>query len=692
MKVLYFDTWRKTPEPLPFPDCVTVRVLSACTPGNQAHISTQVSKTVLFKEILRRSRRALKRALHYSKAIGTMRLAAKVRSNILEYQSHLFGTVASVSGIAAEADGDCMISRGTRVAGFRKGYPLYADLLLLHHEQTVEVPDAVSHEDAATVFYYALALKAFNRIHNDCDIDIPVVVCGDNLCCRILRQLLTDSHREVKYFAEWNNNLLFSARTLIRKGGITVIGNQMCHQFLTGQLADGQIYYLGLNADNLQPKEWQELESNWIGLPHSSCRNLNIFSRIPIETPEYINRKGLQDALLDMSGREWSPSSFLMPYAVKDAKEGTRLSLEQAYSFTGNNTAQKKESIISRKAHVEISKQFLRVGVAGLGLWARGNLIPFLLKDSRVRLVMGADRDPIRLHQAADLFDIPLICCDPAELCNSEKVDAVFISTWHDSHAVIASKALCAGKKVFVEKPPVIDYNQLKTLSDSIRDNPNSFLAVGYNRPHSELTKIIHPEILKEKGPVTFTAIVREPSIPRTHYYYWPHQGTRIVGNSCHWIDYAFHLLLPRVPEDIQVISAFSEDAQDNNVIIMRYRDGSIVSLTFTNRGEALINGDEYIDIKMADTEYMIHDFKTCTRYKEGKLECMWKSKADRGWKQELHDVVDGMLSAKPPRDYADILTSAILVLEAKYSYENNGAIRRISPELMKKLSGLRYE
>jgi hypothetical protein len=132
------------------------------------------------------------------------------------------------------------------------------------------------------------------------------------------------------------------------------------------------------------------------------------------------------------------------------------------------------------------------------------------------------------------------------------------------------------------------------------------------------------------------------------------------------------------------VVSAFSENAQDNNVIIMRYDDGSLVSLTFTDRGESLINGDEYIDIKLQGAQYMIHDFKTCHRYKEGNLDKIWQSKADRGWEQEMHDVVEGMFSGKPPRDYSEIITSAVLILEAKHSFEKGGEKRDIAPEVLR--------
>jgi len=291
---------------------------------------------------------------------------------------------------------------------------------------------------------------------------------------------------------------------------------------------------------------------------------------------------------------------------------------------------------------------------------------------------MGADQDPVRLQQAADLFNIPIISTDPHEVITYDKVDAVFISTWHDSHAELAAQAIRAGKKVFVEKPLALDYEQLGMVISAVEEVHGSFLAVGYNRVHSDVTRLLKGQLATHDGPITLTAIVREPTIPPTYYYYWPHQGPRIVSNGCHWIDYAFHLLLPRIPSDIRVIPAFGRDDESNNTIVMRYSDGSLATLIFSDRGESLIGGNEHIDIKCDGTQFEIRDFKACTRYQEGKLKEIWKSKADRGWEHEMREIVDSMILGIPPRDSTETRQSATLVLVAMHSFKNNGEVRAI--------------
>jgi predicted dehydrogenase len=682
MKILYIDTWRTTPDPISLPGLIKVRVLSASTPGSQGNSRIGSSSVGTFVHLLQYRRKALKRAWRYSQAIGIRRTLAKVRSNVLAYQGQLEGTVASVTGIVKELHGAETLKAGSLVAGYRSGHPLYTDIILLHPEQMVEIAPEVPSEDGATVFHYAIALDACNRLSNERSSLHPVIICGATLCCFLLKQLLSDRGIDTTSFEDPGKKSVSEIQVWRKKGAVTVVGTLSWFNLLKQYVGRDNTYYLALNTEYLTSAEWIGLERNWIGLPHSELRNVNIFSGLPLEVPEYLKCEGLKMAILDMQKRAWKPSTFLTPYDTAEDEEGQTVPSNAAYSLKGRDFLGKEETVVHRKkVPSRYGKDLLRVGFIGLGMWARGNLIPFLLRNSRVRLVMSADQDQIRLHQAADLFDIPIICTDPFEICSSDSVDAVFISTWHDTHADLAAKALKAGKKVFVEKPLALGYDELGRLVSTMRGISNPFLAVGFNRVCSPLTKLIQKELSREEGPVTFTATVREPTIQRTHYYYWPHQGSRIVSNGCHWIDYAFHLLQPRMPLDIRVTPALGDRGEDNNTITIRYSDGSLVNLIFADRGESLIGGNEYIDIKTGNNQYMIHDFKACIRYQEGKSERIWKSGADRGWEQEMRDVVDGMLSGRPPRDYMEIVTSSILVLEAKYSYEKGGELRHISPD-----------
>ena len=75
---------------------------------------------------------------------------------------------------------------------------------------------------------------------------------------------------------------------LISKGAQVVIGSKKWCDKLGKRVFDKQIYLMGLNADTFRVSEWDELKSNWIGLPHADACNLNIFSRLPLDLPPYL--------------------------------------------------------------------------------------------------------------------------------------------------------------------------------------------------------------------------------------------------------------------------------------------------------------------------------------------------------------------------------------------------------------------
>ena len=648
-----------------------MKTLAATTTGAQGNAQKESSGINLFVSIMRRSFNSVRRAIAYARLIGLKRTLAKVKSNLLSYRVQLLQINASFAGQVIDNGGDDSFPVGSIRAGFRFDCPAYLDRILVHKEQTVDVPEGLEIESAASILHYSLALEASRRIGEIQKVDQTVIICGNTLPCLLLLRMLSDSDQPVIHFPCPDAKAVAQVRAKLKENVIVMISSPEWMDALADSLENEHICFVGLSAEKLSDNNWAALKDRWIGFPPSSIHQLNIFSRLPLETPSYLKQKSLEVALADMCKRAWKPKDLMNIVDVAQAGEGATISLDDACCFvSGDDKNILDESTIIERSPLKItSKDKINVGIIGMGMWMRGNLIPFLLKDERVRITMAADTDPVRLLQGAELFNIPLISSNPADVCHSDKVDAVFIATWHDAHADIACMALESGKKVFVEKPPVINEEQYNKLKETLERNPDALFFVGYNRYHSPVTKIIKDEIDKTGGPLTITASIREQTIPGTHYYNWPHQSTRIVSNGCHWIDYAVALLYPRIPSDVQVISALGGNKQSNNVIILRYDDGSLVNLIFADRGEALIGCDEYIEVKMTDQQFMIYDFTTCQRYKDGKIATVWKGRVDRGWEQEVRDVMNCISENKLHRPIEELLLSASALMQAKRSF-----------------------
>ena len=92
-----------------------------------------------------------------------------------------------------------------------------------------------------------------------------------------------------------------------------------------------------------------------------------------------------------------------------------------------------------------------RIGMIGAGMFARSVLLPTLARHAEI--VAVATSTGHSAHASATRFGARLATTDPDEVLQSPDVDAVVIATRHDTHAEYVTRALAAGKHVFVEKP-----------------------------------------------------------------------------------------------------------------------------------------------------------------------------------------------------------------------------------------------
>jgi predicted dehydrogenase len=683
MRLLYYDRWVEAPPPAPLAGCVTVRVLSASTPGLQSEVRAKLGRVEQIAGLLSQSGRLARSTVRHLRTYGVKKTLRSVQSHARHFHLKRLRTLSSVAGVVVDEN---LVDRpGPIVAGYRYDGPLGADFLTLHPSQFSTVPQGLAVEDAATVFYYAIALAAAERLR---ELKASVVVVyGTSLHCLILHDLLSQSDCRVVPFSGDQDQLANATRAL-EAGAFLVVGHSAGREAFSRWIDTERSLYVGIAADQFTAQQWIEREARWIGLPHSEVRNLHISSGLPLETNAALQTTGLARALEHMRSSAIRPASHAAATDVaRDCfGQSVDLSVPRVLAFQRSESAR-----VVRTGYVRsiADTRQVRVAAIGLGSWGTETLFPLVGNHPRARIVLGVDRNPLQLQYAAGLLRLPALASDPQEAIANPDVDALFIASRHDSHAELAARALRAGKQVFLEKPLVLDYEQLATLTDAMRVAPKPYLAAGFNRPHWQWTAFLRQKILEVPGPVTVSAIVRELRIPRTHYYNWPQMGTRIVSNGCHWIDFGHHLLGGRTPMSVQAVvcDGNSERAQANNVIVIRYDDGSSVNLAFSDSGDARPLVHEYIDIKTERSHFMIHDFQRLTELRDGTLHQLWRGTGERGWERCVGLAIEGMATGgPPPRPFDELMTSTMLTLEARASYEKNGALRPVGPALVNRV------
>lgn len=225
------------------------------------------------------------------------------------------------------------------------------------------------------------------------------------------------------------------------------------------------------------------------------------------------------------------------------------------------------------------------VGLVGAGSFARRTLLP-ILDDLDIRMKTVVTSGGTSGSIAAREFGIQESTTDPERLWSDPDVDAVFVLTRHDSHARYAVRALEAGKHVFVEKPLAITAEGVDVVEEAARRS-DALLTVGFNRRFAPNTKELRRRLEGRGGGLSLTVTVNAGEVPPDHWTRDPSVGGgRIIGEGCHFIDLARHLVDAPI-DAVDAVAARDEDRilEDVAHVQMQFADGSIASLHYLATG-----------------------------------------------------------------------------------------------------------
>jgi predicted dehydrogenase len=309
----------------------------------------------------------------------------------------------------------------------------------------------------------------------------------------------------------------------------------------------------------------------------------------------------------------------------------------------------------------------MQATVLGAGDYTRTEIIP-ALRRARLSLYAVANREPQIAAMVGHEYGFVLATTDSERaIAETPAPGLVVVATAHDSHSRLASAALKAGHRVFVEKPPAVTPEDVHRLAAVMRSNPGS-VEIGFNRRYHPLVRRARARLRQESGPTSISCTVKELIFEPDHWYFWPNQGTRITGNLCHWIDLAVFLLdgspmpvsltlSPRMPD--------SEPGSDEErVLTVTFEDGSLLTVLGTTRGDDIRGVQEQIDIRRGRTTITIDDLWKM-RIRSGGIErysrTLFRDKAHTTmYREALGRVVAGQPSVYPVRDM--IVVSAIQI------------------------------
>ena len=224
-----------------------------------------------------------------------------------------------------------------------------------------------------------------------------------------------------------------------------------------------------------------------------------------------------------------------------------------------------------------------RISVIGAGNYAGAVLIP-AFKAAGARLMRIASAGGASSVHLGRKFGFAEATTDTAALLTDINMDAVVVSTRHDSHADYVLRALAADKHVFVEKPLALTLDDLARIEVAARARPELRVMVGFNRRFAPQVVKIKQLLAGTPGAKVFVMTVNAGAIPAQH---WTQAATvgggRLVGEGCHFIDLLRFLAGAAI--DAFQVTRMDAATPDTASLTLRFADGSIGTVLYLANG-----------------------------------------------------------------------------------------------------------
>ncbi len=232
-----------------------------------------------------------------------------------------------------------------------------------------------------------------------------------------------------------------------------------------------------------------------------------------------------------------------------------------------------------------------RIGFIGAGNYATAVLMPAFKAAGAEMAAVACSAGVSGVH-AARKFGIGRATTDTESLIGDPNIDAVVITTRHDSHAALTCRALRAGKHVFVEKPLALTLDQIDDIESTLAEvraaGKSPILMVGFNRRYAPHVVRMKQLLAGVSGPKAMVMTVSAGAIPSSHWTQDPQVGGgRIIGEACHFVDLLRHLADSEIEH--ASIDRMQSACGDTASVNLRFRDGSIGTVHYFANGSKAI-------------------------------------------------------------------------------------------------------
>lgn len=254
------------------------------------------------------------------------------------------------------------------------------------------------------------------------------------------------------------------------------------------------------------------------------------------------------------------------------------------------------ESQIPDRLKAELRNGVETLDAIGAGNFARTMLLPHL--KGKIALGTIVNATGLSARHVKEKFGFATAETDAAKVLGGETgcqpvgseqagslSHAVMIGTRHHLHAPLVLRALQGGKHTFVEKPLCLTREELAQIDEAMTSSAGSVM-VGFNRRFAPATTAMMQTLQNIPGPKTLAFHVNAGALAPDHWYAnVDESGGRVLGEACHFFDFACHVLGRPVKVKAQTVGRPS--VPDSVTAQIEFADGSSAQVIYSAEGDS---------------------------------------------------------------------------------------------------------
>ena len=577
------------------------------------------------------------------------------------------GRVVEADSASRFAVGDRIVSNGP-----------HAEMVSVPENLSAKIPDNVSDEQAAFTVVSAIGLQGLRLLQPT--LGERVVVSGLGLIGLLTVQMLRAQGCHVlgidfdpaklalaKQFGAQTVDLSAGqdpvkiADTWTKGVGVDAVvitastkSDELIHQCATMCRQRGRIVLVGVIGLNLRRADFYEKELSFqVSCSYGPGRYDDNYEKrgmdYPIGFVRWTEQRNFQ-AVLDMmaDGKLNVDPLITHRFDFKDALNGYKaISEKGAMGIVLKYDSSKAVFDLKSQRQLSLSSEPITpnngqptIAFIGAGGFTTRMLLPLLPTDLVKKTIVSGTG--VSAADAGKKFGFQEVSTDSSACFADPDVDAVFITTPHNSHATMVNEALSAGKHVFVEKPLAMNLAELESVEETMQQHPDQLLMIGFNRRFSPHVVKLKEWLATSPGPKSIVLTINAGEIPADH---WTQDlsvgGGRIIGEGCHFIDLArFFADSPIVTTTATPMCGGDGRLGDCVAIQLSFADGSIATVHYLANGSKDFP-KERIEIFAGGSVFCCDNFRISKQI--GGKQKFKTSSQDKGHRAELKSFVNAI-------------------------------------------------